>query len=60
VSVGVYIGIVHIMPTIGICVNCWVSVVVGFCGPFRPWVGGFMSIGVYITIVYIMPILCNF
>ena len=55
VSVGVYIGIVYIMPTIGICVSCWVSVVVGFCGPFGPWVGGFMSIGVYISIVYIMP-----
>ena len=54
-SVGVYIGIVYIMPTIGICVSCWVSVLVGFCGPFGPCVGGFMSIGVYISIVYIMP-----
>ena len=50
-SVGVYIGIVYIMPTIGgICVICWVSL-----GPSGPGYGGCMTVGVYIDIAYIMP-----
>ena len=60
-SVGVYIGIVYIVPTIGglyvsfsliggISKSCLVSL-----GPSGPGWWGCMSVGVYIGIVYIVP-----